>query len=126
LLQDPQTHRITDFFSFYSLPSTVIGNQKYPVLEAAYLYYYACDVAFEPNAEKDGLLKDRLHALITDALIVANHAKFDVFNALTLMDNVSILRDLKVRVFLLYLSRAASELRCIVWNRGWFFEFLFV
>ncbi|KAL9715236.1 glycylpeptide N-tetradecanoyltransferase [Leucoagaricus gongylophorus] len=95
VVEDPHTHRITDFFSFYSLPSTVIGNQKYPVLEAAYLYYYACDVAFEPNAEKDELLKRRLHALITDALIVANRAKFDVFNALTLMDNVSILQDLK-------------------------------
>lgn len=124
--QDPHTHRITDFFSFYSLPSTVIGNQKYPVLEAAYLYYYACDVAFEPNAEKDELLKHRLHALITDALIVANRAKFDVFNALTLMDNVSILQDLKVRIVLLYLPRATSELRCIVRNRGWFFELLSV
>ena len=35
-------------------------------------------------------------ALIGDALIVANDASFDVFNALTLMDNVPVLHDLKV------------------------------
>jgi len=95
VVEDPETHQITDFFSFYGLPSTVIGNQKHPVLEAAYLYYYATNVAFDPQAEEDGRLKRRLQALITDALVVANQAKFDVFNALTLMDNVSILQDLK-------------------------------
>ncbi|KAJ3565007.1 hypothetical protein NP233_g7915 [Leucocoprinus birnbaumii] len=95
VVEDPHTHQITDFFSFYSLPSAVIGNQKHPVLEAAYLYYYACDIVFEPNAEEGGLFKHRLQSLITDALVVANHAKFDVFNALTLMDNVSILKDLR-------------------------------
>lgn len=98
--QDPQTHKITDFFSFYSLPSTIINNARYPVLEAAYLYYYASDIAFEPHAEEDGRLTKRLHTLIGDALVIANEAKFDVFNALTLMDNVPILQDLKVRVSL--------------------------
>jgi glycylpeptide N-tetradecanoyltransferase len=68
------------------------------VLEAAYLYYYATDVAFEPKAEESGLFKRRLQSLISDALVVANGAKFDVFNALTLMDNVSLLQDLKVGV----------------------------
>ncbi len=95
-MQDPETHQITDFFSFYCLPSTVIGNQKHPVLEAAYLYYYATSVAFDPKAEEDGRLKHRLQELIADALVIARQAKFDVFNALTLMDNVSILQDLKV------------------------------
>jgi glycylpeptide N-tetradecanoyltransferase len=66
------------------------------VLEAAYLFYYASDVAFEGSAEDDGELKKRLQVLIGDALVVADQAKFDVFNALTLMDNVSILQDLKV------------------------------
>jgi len=36
-----------------------------------------------------------LQTLIGDALVVANQAKLDVFNALTLMDNVPILKDLK-------------------------------
>lgn len=35
--------------------------------------------------------------LIKDTLVVADQAKFDVFNALTLMDNVSLLESLKVR-----------------------------
>jgi len=95
VVEDPETHEITDFFSFYCLPSTVINNQRYPVLEAAYLYYYATTVAFDPKADEDGRLKRRLQVLITDALVVAHQAKFDVFNALTLMDNVSILQDLK-------------------------------
>ncbi|EKM82598.1 hypothetical protein AGABI1DRAFT_34763 [Agaricus bisporus var. burnettii JB137-S8] len=95
VVEDPETHQITDFFSFYSLPSTVIGNQKHPILEAAYLFYYATTVAFEPNAEEDGRLKARVKALITDAFAIAGAAKFDVFNALTLMDNANILQDLK-------------------------------
>lgn len=95
-MQNPNTHTITDFFSFYSLPSTIINDQKHAVLESAYLYYYATDVAFQEGAEDTGLLKRRVQELINDALIVADQAKFDVFNALTLMDNVPILQDLKV------------------------------
>lgn len=34
--------------------------------------------------------------LISDAVITANNAGFDVFNALTLMDNMPILPELKV------------------------------
>lgn len=96
IFKNPDTKKITDFFSFYSLPSTVIGNTKNPVLEAAYLYYYASDTAFGEDAEESGKFKKRLETVIGDALVVANDAKFDVFNALTLMDNVPILQDLKV------------------------------
>ena len=99
-VQNPETHKITDFFTFYCLPSTIINNTKHGVLEAAYLYYYATDTAFEEGAEESSRLKKRLEYLIGDALIVAYQAKFDVFNALTLMDNVSILKDLKVECFL--------------------------
>ncbi|GLB34863.1 putative adds a myristoyl group to the N-terminal glycine residue of certain cellular proteins [Lyophyllum shimeji] len=95
VVEDPETHKITDFFSFYSLPSTVIHNTKFPVLEAAYLFYYASETAFISDAEESGQLKKRLESVIGDALVVANEAKFDVFNALTLMDNVPILQDLK-------------------------------
>jgi glycylpeptide N-tetradecanoyltransferase len=95
--QNRGSHEITDFFSFYSLPSTVINSTKNPVLEAAYLFYYASDVAFQDGSEEDGRLKKRIEAVIGDALVVASEAKFDVFNALTLMDNVPVLQDLKVR-----------------------------
>jgi len=94
VVEDPQSHRITDFFSFYSLPSTVINNTKHPVLEAAYLYYYGTETAFTSKDDEKSLQK-RLMSLIGDALVVATEAKFDVFNALTLMDNVPILKDLK-------------------------------
>ena len=69
---------------------------KNPVLEAAYLFYYGSDLGLVAD---DTRLKERLDSVIGDALIVANTAKFDVFNALTLMDNVPILQDLKVRCF---------------------------
>lgn len=95
VVEHPQTHKITDFFSFYSLPSSIINHLQYSVLEAAYLFYYATDVAFEERAEEEGRLKRRLQDLIGDALIIADQNKFDVFNALTLMDNVPILQDLK-------------------------------
>ncbi|KAF4603821.1 glycylpeptide N-tetradecanoyltransferase [Pleurotus pulmonarius] len=98
VVENPNTHAITDFFSFYSLPSTIINDQKHAVLESAYLFYYATDVAFQEGAEDTGLLKRRVQELINDALIVADQAKFDVFNALTLMDNVPILQDLKFGV----------------------------
>jgi len=76
----------------------VIGNTKNPVLEAAYLFYYGSDLGLVTS--EDARLKERLENVIGDALIVANTAKFDVFNALTLMDNVPILQDLKVFFFL--------------------------
>ncbi|KAG7092550.1 hypothetical protein E1B28_008899 [Marasmius oreades] len=95
VVEHPETKNITDFFSFYSLPSTIINNAKYPTLEAAYLYYYATDSAFLPGSDEDGILKRRLQELIGDALLVAKKAQFDVFNALTIMDNVPILNDLK-------------------------------
>ncbi|KIM87248.1 hypothetical protein PILCRDRAFT_815729 [Piloderma croceum F 1598] len=95
VVEHPETHKITDFFSFYSLPSTIINHPKHAILEAAYLFYYATDVAFQERAEEEGRLKRRLQDLVGDALVIADQAKFDVFNALTLMDNVPILQDLK-------------------------------
>ncbi|KAF7363519.1 Glycylpeptide N-tetradecanoyltransferase [Mycena sanguinolenta] len=95
VVENPETHKITDFFSIYHLPSTIIHSPKHGTLEAGYLYYYATDVAFEDGADEDGRLKKRLQTLIGDALVIANQAKLDVFNALTLMDNVCLLKDLK-------------------------------
>ena len=61
------------------------------------MFYYATEIAFEPGAEASGRLKKRLEELVGDALTVAERAGFDVVNAMTLMDNVSFLRDMKVR-----------------------------
>jgi glycylpeptide N-tetradecanoyltransferase len=68
VIEDPETKKITDYFSFYNLESTVIGHKKHNVVKAAYLFYYATEVAFD--ADKS-LLKPRLNALIKDALILA-------------------------------------------------------
>jgi glycylpeptide N-tetradecanoyltransferase len=79
--QDPATKAITDFFSFYSLNSTVIAREETEI-NVAYLYYYATTTTHSTAA-----LKTRLNELMQDALIFANNAGFDVFNALTLQDN---------------------------------------
>jgi len=73
-----------------------VSNPRHEVLEAAYLYYYASDTAFVEKADELGLLKRRLTELMGDAIILADSAKFDVFNALTLMDNPLFLQELKV------------------------------
>ncbi|KAJ5622251.1 hypothetical protein N7528_005483 [Penicillium herquei] len=92
VVEDPETHKITDFVSFYNLESTVIDNPKHDKVRAAYLYYYATETAFTDNQKA---LKDRLQLLINDALICAKKAKFDVFNALSLSDNPLFLEQLK-------------------------------
>lgn len=68
VVEDAETHKITDFFSFYNLESTVIQHPKYDAIRAAYLYYYATETAF---AEKEKGLKERLLMLMNDALILA-------------------------------------------------------
>ena len=111
VVEDPTTKKITDYFSFYNLESTVIGHKKHKVIKAAYLFYYATEVAFDSDKS---LLKPRLNLLIKDALILAKKvsnfvlramlytftdllfkADFDVFNALTLLDNPLFLEDQK-------------------------------
>ncbi|RDD40200.1 Glycylpeptide N-tetradecanoyltransferase 2 [Trichoplax sp. H2] len=73
---------ITDMFSYYSLPSSIINNPTYNQLSAAYLFY-----TFHT--------KTPLQDLIQDALIIAKNANFDVMNALDLMENKQFLENLK-------------------------------
>lgn len=56
------------------------------------MYYYATEVALVPNPSKEALGK-RLNELVRDALILAKQNKFDVFNALTMMDNNTFLEQ---------------------------------
>lgn len=72
VIEDPQTKKITDFFSFYSLESTIIGNPDHDVIRAAYLFYYASETAFT-GTKKD--LKARLNELINDALILGKRVR---------------------------------------------------
>jgi len=90
VVEDPSTHKITDFFSFYNLASTAINNKKHKFVNAAYLYYYATEAAFDSDKSK---LKPQINLLIKDALIMAKKAKFDVLNGLTLLDNPLFLEE---------------------------------
>lgn len=79
--------KITDFFSFYCLESSVIHSAgHHSTIRAAYMFYYGSESAFVPQ-EEDKVLSERLNLLAKDALILAKQARFDVFNALTLLDN---------------------------------------
>jgi glycylpeptide N-tetradecanoyltransferase len=73
---------VTDFCSFYHLPSTIIGNEKHNRLCAAYSYYNVATTV-------------PLEHLIRDALILARNMGSDVFNALDLMENKTFLENLK-------------------------------
>ncbi|CEN61820.1 Putative Glycylpeptide N-tetradecanoyltransferase [Aspergillus calidoustus] len=92
VVEDPETQKITDFFSFYNLESTVIDHPKHDCVKAAYLYYYATETAFSGDTKA---LKNRLLMLMGDALVLAKKAQFDVFNALTLCHNPLFLEQLK-------------------------------
>jgi len=82
LVESPETHEITDFCSFYTLPSSILGNQNYSTLKAAYSYYNVSTTT-------------PLLQLMNDALIVAKQKDYDVFNALDVMQNESFLKELK-------------------------------
>ncbi|KAL4194525.1 hypothetical protein AMTRI_Chr05g59790 [Amborella trichopoda] len=82
LVENPETLEITDFCSFYILPSSILGSQNYSTLKAAYSYYNV-------------VTQIPLLQLMNDALIVAKQKDYDVFNALDVMHNESFLKELK-------------------------------
>ena len=73
---------ITDVFSFYCLPSQVLNHPQHNELRVAYSYY---------NVSNSNRLKDGMQEL----LVRAKALNFDVFNALDVMENKSILDQLK-------------------------------
>ena len=80
--QDPASGNVTDFCSFYHLPSSVIGHPKYDKLNAAYSYYNVANTV-------------PLIDLVKDLLVLAKQQNVDVFNCLDLMDNSTFLTELK-------------------------------
>jgi hypothetical protein len=82
VVEDATTKELTDMISFYALPSSILGNEKHKTLRAAYCYYYYAN-------------KTPLVVLMTDALILAKRQDFDVFNALDILDNEPLLKELK-------------------------------
>lgn len=63
VVADPATQKITDMCSFYTLPSSIIGHEKYSTLKAAYSFY---------NFQT----KTPWQQLMTDALILAKQVFF--------------------------------------------------
>ncbi|CAL9116314.1 unnamed protein product, partial [Musa textilis] len=82
LIVSPETREVTDFCSFYTLPASILNNPNYSVLKAAYSFYNV--------STKTPLLQ-----LMNDALIVAKQQDYDVFNALDVMHNEAVLKELK-------------------------------
>jgi len=82
VVEDPASGAVTDMVSFYNLPSSIIGNTKYPTLFAAYSYYMV------PG-------KASVAALMNDAMIVAAKLRFDVYNALDVQENGPVFKELK-------------------------------
>lgn len=81
-VRESSSGQITDVCSFYSLPSSILGNEKHSILKAAYSYWnVATTVTFSE--------------LMYDALIYAKQHDFDVFNALNVMENENFLKELK-------------------------------
>jgi glycylpeptide N-tetradecanoyltransferase len=81
---------VTDFISFYCVESTVLGNSKHNEIKTAYGFYMA-----PAPTDSEEQLTDRLTLLYQNALIMAKSLDLDVFNALTLQDNVLVLDKLK-------------------------------
>ena len=71
---------ITDFCSFYHLPSSILGRDD--TLHAAYSFYNVATSL-------------QLTELMRDCLILAKNGGADVFNALNLMENDQFLSELK-------------------------------
>lgn len=82
VVENPESKEVTDFCSFYHIPSTVIGNDQYKAVYAAYSYY---------NVAKSVSLE----TLMKDALISAANIGCDVFNCLDVMENTSFIDELK-------------------------------
>lgn len=83
VVEDSKT--ITDFFSFYSLPSSILKNPDHETLNVAYSYY---------NVSTTNRLKQGLE----DMLVIARDLGYDVFNALDVMENAQHLEQLKFGV----------------------------
>ena len=73
---------VKDFASYYTLPTKVLKNEKYKFINKAYLFYYTSN-------------ETTPYKIINELLIVAKNNNIDVFDALNIMENESILKELK-------------------------------
>jgi glycylpeptide N-tetradecanoyltransferase len=83
VVEDSKT--ITDFFSFYTLPSSILKHETHKLLRVAYSYYNVSTT-------------NRLRQGIEDMLVIARDLGYDVYNALDVMENTEFLELLKFGV----------------------------
>jgi len=76
---------ITDFLSFYSLPSSILKHPEHKILNVAYSYYNV------PG-------RFQMTELMRDALILARNKGYDVFNALDVQENLEVMKELNFGV----------------------------
>eukprot|EP00392_Amoebophrya_sp_AT5.2_P007460 g7475.t1 len=84
-VKEDNTGKLTDMCSFYRLPSSILGHDKYKTLNAAYSYLNVATTVSWTD-------------LIREVLIQAKKEDFDVFNALDVMENGEFFKDLKFGV----------------------------
>ncbi len=87
---------ITDFISFYSLPSSILQHESYKKLMAAYSFF---------NVNTTLTVKE----IMKCALILAKNAGFDVFNCLNIMNNEEAFDDL-------LFGKGGGKLKYYFWN----------
>ena len=78
---EDENKEITDFTSFYSLPSSILKHPQYDTLNVAYSFYNV------PN-------KYTMEELTRDALICAKNEGYDVFNCLNVQENEAMMKEL--------------------------------
>ena len=88
--------KITDFISFYNLPSSILQHESYKKLMAAYSFF---------NINTTLTVKE----IMKCALILAKNAGFDVFNCLNIMHNEEAFTDL-------LFGKGGGKLKYYLWN----------
>ena len=95
-VREDNDKKITDFISFYSLPSSILQHESYKKLMAAYSFF---------NINNTMTVKE----IMKCALILANNAGFDVFNCLNIMRNEEAFQDL-------LFGKGGGKLKYYLWN----------
>ena len=95
-VREDNNNKVTDFISFYSLPSSILQHESYKKLMAAYSFF---------NINNTLTVKE----IMKCALILAKNAGFDVFNCLNIMNNEEAFQDL-------LFGKGGGKLKYYFWN----------
>jgi len=93
VIESPGEKKITDFLSFYNLPSQILKQEghKHTFMNVAYLYYYG-------TSGSNTLTELMKYALLFSKDLSPDGIRFDVFNCLNIMQNQEFLAELNFGV----------------------------